>query len=337
MRLCGWLHEVVAGMNLDNVLVRAHRRQVETWASADRWATVTEDDGAEVLEHLAGLPSTVRDPDEAAKRFDLLVLRRQLAQLEGDAVAAERVREAVQALAAALLPKRSIPSVAEQIELLDEVAGDDWWVDVTLPLLEVMRLRLRSLVRFVDKSRQSPVYTDFEDTLEESTPVDLPQVTSGMDWERFRAKAQAYLREHEDHVALQRLRRNKQLTPEDLDALATMLVAAGGGQHVDLARVTERAGGLGPFVRSLVGLERSAVHEAFARFLDASRFSVQQVRFVSLIVDELTANGVMEPARLYESPYVDHGHVDVIFADDVEVLVDTLRGVNAHALVSGAA
>ena len=45
----------------------------------------------------------------------------------------------------------------------------------------------------------------------------------------------------------------------------------------------------------------------------------------------------MEPARLYESPYIDHGHVDVIFPDDVEVLVDTLRGVNAHAQVSGAA
>jgi type I restriction enzyme R subunit len=217
------------------------------------------------------------------------------------------------------------------------VAGDDWWVDVTLPLLEVMRLRLRNLVRFVDKIRQSPVYTDFEDTLDESTPVDIPQVTSGMDWERFRAKAQAYLRAHEGHVALQRLRRNKQLTPDDLDALAEMLVAAGGDQRVDLAWVTERAGDLGPFVRSLVGLERSAVHEAFAHFLDSSSFSVEQVRFVSLIVDELTANGVMEPARLYESPYVDHGHLDVIFPDDVEVLVDTLRGVNAHAQVSGAA
>ncbi|MDN5745952.1 MAG: DEAD/DEAH box helicase family protein, partial [Nocardioidaceae bacterium] len=332
-----WLHEIVAGMNIDNFLVRAQRQQVETWAERSRWASVSKDDAAEIVEHLAGLPSTVRDPDEEAKRFDLLVLRRQLAQLEGDAVAAERIRETVQAIAAALLPKKTIPSVAEQLTLLDEVAGDEWWVDVTLPMLEVMRVRLRSLIRFVEKTRQSPVYTDFEDTLEDATLVDLPQVTSGMNWERFRAKAAAYLREHEDHVALQRLRRNKQLTHEDLASLADMLVASGGDQQVDLAWVSERAGALGPFIRSLVGLDRTAVMEEFSGFLDDARFSVEQIRFVSLIVEELTANGIMEPARLYESPYVDHGHVDVIFPTDFEAIVDILRDVNAHAVPGGAA
>jgi len=327
-----WLHGVVAGMNLENFLVRAHRQQVERWASRDRWSSVSKEDATEILAHLAGLPSAVRDPDEDAKRFDLLVLRRQLAQLEGDAIAAERIRETVQAIAAALLPKKTIPSVAEQLGLLDEVAGDEWWVDVTLPLLEVMRLRLRGLVRFVEKTRQNPVYTDFEDTLDDATPRDLPQVATGMNWERFRAKATAYLKEHEDYIALQKLRRNKQLTPEDLASLSQMLIVSGGEQTVDLAWVEERAGALGPFIRSLVGLDRAAATAAFAAYLDEAKFSIDQVRFVSLIVDELTANGIMEPARLFESPYTDHAHVDVIFPHDVEVIVNILRNVKAHAV-----
>lgn len=45
----------------------------------------------------------------------------------------------------------------------------------------------------------------------------------------------------------------------------------------------------------------------------------------------------MEPARLYESPYVDHGHVDVIFPHDFEVIVEILRDVNTHALPAEAA
>ena len=329
-----WLHEIVAGMNLDNFLVRAHRRQVETWSSRPRWGTIATADAAEVAEHLAGLPSTVRDPDEQAKRFDLLVLRRQLAQLEGDAVAAERIRETIQAIAAALLPKKNIPTVAEQLELLDAVASDEWWVDVTLPMLEVMRRRLRGLVRLVEKTRQNPVYTDFEDLLDEATPIDLPQATAGMNWDRFRAKAAVYLRDHQQHVTLQRLRRNKPLTPEDLHTLGDLLIVAGGDQKVDLAWVEERAGALGLFIRSLVGLDRAAVTEAFGAYLDDTRFTVEQIRFVSLVVDELTANGVMDPARLYESPYTDHAPTgpDYLFPDaDVDAIVDILREVKAHA------
>jgi type I restriction enzyme R subunit len=119
-----------------------------------------------------------------------------------------------------------------------------------------------------------------------------------------------------------------------------MLVASGSDQQVDIAWVNERAGDLGPFIRSLVGLDRAAAAEAFAAYLDESRFSVEQVRFVTLIIDELTANGLMEPARLYESPYIDHAPTgpDYLFPDaDVDSIVDILRAIRTTALGPGAA
>jgi type I restriction enzyme R subunit len=327
------LHEIVAGMNLENFVVRPHRRAVERFASTDSWVTLTPED-AEAALSLAGLPSAVRDDDEDAKRFDLVILRRQLAQLDGDAVLAERLREAVQSIAAALLGKTAIPSVAEQAVLIESVASDEWWIDVTLPMLELARLRLRSLVRFIETTSRNPVYTDFEDELGPATEVHLPGVTPGTNFERFRAKAAAYLKEHEDHVALQRLRRNRQLTPDDLASLEDMLVASG-GQQVDIVWAGEQTGGLGLFVRSLVGLDRSAASEAFEQYLDGTKLSVEQVRFVNLIVDELTANGVMEPQRLFESPYTDHAPTgpDFFFPDaDVEVIVDTLHHIKQTAM-----
>ena len=70
-------------------------------------------------------------------------------------------------------------------------------------------------------------------------------------------------------------------------------------------------------------------------FSDTPRFSADQVRFVNLIVDELTKNGVMEPARLFESPYTDHAPTgpDYVFPDaDVEVIVDTLQHIRRTAV-----
>ncbi|PQP14039.1 DEAD/DEAH box helicase family protein [Rhodococcus opacus] len=332
------LYEFVAGMSLDNVLVRPHRKAVERFASREAWEALNSE-AAEAALSLAGLPTAAKDPDEEAKRFDLLILRRQLSQLQGDAVTAEQIRETVQAIAFTLLVKTAIPSVAEQAVLLESVAGDEWWVDVTLPMLELARLRIRGLVRLAEKTKRNPVYTDFEDTFVEATEVDLPGVTPGTNFERFRAKAAAYLKEHEDHVALQRLRRNKQLTRDDLGSLEDILEDAG-GKRPDIAWASEQNGGLGLFIRSLVGLDHAAATEAFADYLDDTKYTVNQVRFISMIIDELTANGVMEPKRLFESPYTDHAPTgpDYVFPDaDVTVIVDILNNVKAHALPIDAA
>ena len=329
------LHKIVVGMNLDNVLVRPHRRLVEQYGQWPAWSTLTEDAAGEIAENLAGLPSSELDRDEQAKRFDLLILRRQLAQLQGDALAAEQLREKVQNIASALLTKTAIPSVAAQQMMLDEVAGDQWWIDVTLPMLELARRRLRTLLQFLDTPEKNRVYTDFQDELSESTLVDLPGITPGTNWERFRAKASAYLKQHQDHLALQRLRRNKPLTNDDLSALEQMLIDSGTGAPADIALAKEQSHGLGLFVRSLIGLDHEAAVEAFGTYLDGTKFTADQIHFINLVVNELTANGVMEPARLYESPYTDHaptGPESVFSESDVDSIVDILKIVRANAM-----
>lgn len=334
------LHQTVAGMNLENFLVRPHRRLVEEYARWPAWNALSPETAGDVAEQLAGLPSAHKDDDEDAKRFDMLILRRQLAQLEGDAVAAERLREQIQNITTGLLNQTAIPSVAAQQVLLEEVGSDDWWVDVTLPMLEATRRKLRGLLRFLEKDKKVVVYTDFADELSESTLVDLPGITPGTNWDRFQAKARAYLKQHQDHVALQRLRRNKPLTPDDLKALEHMLVDSRIGEQADIDLAKEQSHGLGLFIRSLVGLDREAAAEAFGAYLDGSRFNSDQIRFVNLIVTELTANGIVEPVRLYESPYTDHaptGPDDVFGEADVDNIVAILRTVRDNAAPEGGA
>jgi type I restriction enzyme R subunit len=77
--LAAELRNEISGMSLDNFLVRPHRRYVEKYASGEAWAKVDADARHELIEHIAGLPSAVVDDDLAAKQFDLVVFRAELA------------------------------------------------------------------------------------------------------------------------------------------------------------------------------------------------------------------------------------------------------------------
>jgi len=182
--------------------------------------------------------------------------------------------------------------------------AEEWWADVTVAMLETARKRLRTLIKLIEKGKRIVVYTDFEDELGEGTTIELPEMGASMNFERFREKARQFLKAHESHLALQRLRRNQPLTPSDLDELERMLVEAGGTKEV-INRAKEQSHGLGVFIRSLVGLDHETAKQAFSQFISGAAVSANQIEFINLVVDYLTENGVMEPDRLYESPFTD--------------------------------
>lgn len=194
-----------------------------------------------------------------------------------------------------------------------------------------MRLRIRGLVRLLERTKRAIVYTDFRDELGEGSIVELPGMTVGTNWERFKAKTRAYLLEHKDHIALQKLRRNKELTDADLASLEQILVESGTGSPEDIARAREESQGLGLFVRSLVGLDKEAATEAFSEFLTDATYTATEIRFIQLIVDELTVNGVVPASRLYEAPFTDYAPTgpDMLFpgadGDRLFVILDEVR------------
>ncbi len=154
------------------------------------------------------------------------------------------------------------------------------------------------------RKSQGLVTTDFEDELGEAATVHLPQVTAGLNMAKFREKARAFLKAHESHLSLQRLRRNQPLTTTDLAELEKMLVDAGGSPEL-INEAREKSHGLGIFIRSLVGLDHEAAMQAFSEFISGTTATPNQIEFINLIVQELTQNGVMEPDRLFQSPFTD--------------------------------
>jgi type I restriction enzyme R subunit len=141
---------------------------VERYANEDAWESLTDEQVDELGREVASLPTTLVDDDQEAKRFDMLMLRLRLAVLHVEPGFA-RLRDQVREIVGMLEDQSSSPMVRDQLVLIEAVAGEEWWQDVTVTMLEVARKRLRALIKLIEKAKRKPVYTDFEDQLGSET------------------------------------------------------------------------------------------------------------------------------------------------------------------------
>ncbi len=333
-KLAATLRDEVAAMNVDNFVVRPKRKLVERFAKPDAWRKLDNKNLNELSEEIAGLPSELDPEDEEPKRFDLLILNTQLAILRAESQF-KRLRDQVRTIASLLEENSRIPAIQQQLALIQEIQTEEWWQDVTVGMLENTRKALRDLVKLIEKKRRKPVYSDFEDELGTEATIDLPGVTTSGLTESFKSKARRFLREQENHITINKLRMNEPLTATDLSELERIFVENGVGSAADIENAKNDSGGLGLFVRSLVGLDRAAAKNAFADFLSGKTASGNQIEFVNQIIDHLTEHGVVTVAALYESPYTDinpKGPDGVFAPPQVEKLVSLLEEIKDRAV-----
>jgi type I restriction enzyme R subunit len=326
------LRQEVEQMNVNNFIVRPKRKLVEKYADTKSWETLGIDEQNELVGDVAGLPSELGDEDQEAKQFDLLILRLQLGLLRHEKSFTRWAKD-VREIAGALEEKVAIPMVRAELELIIEVQTDEYWQDITAEMLENIRKRLRSLVKFIEKTSRPAIYTDFVDSIGEETEIALPGFDSGHDAERFLDKTHQFLKTHENDPAIHKLRFNERLSKKDLDALEKILVDAGAITPEYLKKVRSGSG-LGLFVQSIVGMDREAAKRAFDDFLAGKTLTANQIQFVNLLVDYLAQSGWIQSAQLYETPFTDFspkGVEGVFGPDHVAQLLGVLDEIRVRA------
>ncbi|WDU78847.1 DEAD/DEAH box helicase family protein [Lysinibacillus sp. G01H] len=319
----------VRALNDENFHVRQYLQYVHKYQNGNNWQMLSVVQTNEVKENVSPLIMPIED-DELAKRFDLLMLTIELASLQSNN-ATKPIRRVIDT-AEALSKLGTIPQVLAQKDVIDDVRTTEFWEEASLADLERVRLALRDLIRYIERSNQKIYYTDFQD--EVMTVAENKSILNVNDLKSYRKKVEHYLKEHqhEDTLAIYKLRNNKPLTKQDVEYLELILWNELGSKEQ-----YEKDYGDTPvtkLVRKIVGLDRQAAVEAFSAFISEQQLTLQQTQFVELIIDFIVKNGTLERQALQQDPFSSTGGIMVVFKDQLPKargILDIIDRINRNA------
>ena len=319
----------VLELNRDNFAVRQHLKYVDLYSKENNYQTLTYEDTLTVKQELAPLIEPEKD-DAKALRFDALMYGIELAYLAGKKYS--RGRHDLLKKVSAIASVANIPEIMMQAELIDKILHTDYLDTADINEFEHIRESLRDLIKYIPivKVRYD---TDFDDEI-----LSMEWKESELendDLKNYKAKAEYYVRQHQDNEVISKLKNNIPLKASDIDVLEDILWSEIGTQQDYEAEYGDKP--LGEFVREIVGLDMNAAKTAFAEYLDETYLDSRQIYFVNQIVEFIVHNGMMRDLSvLQETPFTDQGSIVEIFTD-LNVWMGIRRcidQVNANALAA---
>ena len=319
----------VKELNRENFAVRQHLKYVERYSEPGSYAVLTYEETLEMRDELAPLIEPEND-DPKALRFDALMYGIELAYLAGEKHG--RARSDLLKKVSAVANVANIPEIMMQAELIDKILHTDYLDTAGINEFEHIRTSLRDLMKYIPVSKI--IYnTDFDD---EILGIEWKKPDLGNDdLKNYKAKAEYYVRQHQDNAVIAKLRTNVPLTGADVKVLEEILWSEVGTRQEYQAEYGEKP--LGEFVREIVGLDMNAAKAAFAEFLNDANLDSRQIYFVNQIVEYIVQNGMMKDIRvLQEAPFTDQGSIAEVFTDLAlwRNIQKTIEQVNANALAA---
>ena len=298
----------VRELNKENFAVRQHLKYVELYANPENYAALSYEDTLIIKEELASLITPDED-EPAAMRFDALMYGIELAYLVGKKYT--KARSDLFKKVSGIAGVANIPEIMAQAELIRKILHTDYLDNAGINEFEVIRENLRGLVKYIQGGH--PTYTtNFDD---EILSIDWHESElENDDLKNYKAKAEFYVRQHQDEAVIAKLKSNVPLTSDDVAALEKILWSEVGTKEDYEAEIGSKP--LGEFVREIVGLDMKAAKEAFSVYLNDASLNSRQIYFVNQIVEYIVRNGLMKDLSvLQESPFTDKGSVVDIFTD----------------------
>ena len=320
----------VKELNRENFAVRQRLKYVDTYANEENYKVLTYEDTLNVKTELVPLIEPDQD-DAKALRFDALMYGIELAYLVGKKYS--RARRDLHTKVSALAGIANIPEIKVQTELIDKILNTNYIDNAGIHEFEHIRENLRDLMKYIPVTPRYIYNTNFDDEV-----LSMEWKESELendDLKNYKAKAEYYVRQHQDNEVIKKLKDNIPLTTADVKVLENILWSEIGSKQDYEAEYGEKP--LGEFVREIVGLDMAAAKAAFAEYLDETNLDSRQIYFVNQIVEFIIHNGMMKDLSvLQDAPFTDQGSIVEIFTD-LSVWIGirrTIEQINANALAA---
>ena len=313
----------VAELPRDNFAIRQHLKYVEMYSSEEGYKALTFEDTVLIREELA--PLILPEDDEiSAVRFDALMYGIELACLAGKSY--KRFVTDLKRNVKKLANIANITEINEQSDLIGDILHTDYIVDCGVNEFERIREKLRGLMKYIPKG--GVIYeTNFTDDIISIEWNDSDLESDSL--KNYRAKAEYYIREHQDNEAIKKLKSNIPLSKEDIKELENVLWSELGTKEDYEHEYGQKP--LGEIVREIVGLDMNAAKEAFSEYLENSNLDSRQIYFVNQIVEYIVHNGMMKDLSvLQDAPFTDQGSIVEIFTDlgvwaNIKGIIDSIN------------
>lgn len=209
----------VKALNEDSYIVRMNLSYVHKYKNENVWSNIGAVAQNEIREYISPLITSYSD-DELAKRFDVVMYNIQLAYLQNNN-ASKGIRH-VMATAEKLSKLGTIPQIQQQKYTIEKAMTEDFWEDSDIFEVEEVRISLRELIKYLEKSSQKIYYTSFEDMIVAEDRND--SVYNANNLKNYKKKVEYYLNSHKDELAIFKLRNNKKITKQDVETLEEILL-----------------------------------------------------------------------------------------------------------------
>ncbi len=310
----------IKGLNRNRIDVRQQLKAVETYSNQETMKCLMIGDVVTLKNNVSQLfKDSTTDVD--ALKFDLMVLKSQLALVDATVSSASSEQKITNTANFLKEKKASIPQVMAKMDVLNEVTSPHFWESKSLSSLERIRKELRDLMQYAKGEQDGKTFTiNIKDTFEkDESEVSVTPIRT------YRRRAEDYLNEHlADDATLQKIYHLEQLTEKDIARLEQIFWKELGSKEEfdEQTKENDYQCNVAAFIRSIIGVDQGIALEKYRQMIRGAELTRMQEEYLRTLIRYVCENGDIATVVLQQSPF---NKFTTTFHDSPKSLIDYIK------------